>query len=84
MARARGESGTRCSRPALIRVAGTVQTLASVSISLQRAPSASPDRAAVRIANSNAWAAKPSPKVGTRPAALHASIGFFVGVQSAG
>ena len=48
----RGDSGTRCSRPAFIRSAGTVQT--SPSISSQCAPSTSPVRAAVRMANSKA------------------------------
>ncbi len=53
-------SGTRCSRAAFIRSAGTVQTLASTSISDHRAPRTSPPRAAVRIANSRARAAVPS------------------------
>src|SRR5712691_7645304 len=54
------ESGTRCSRPAFMRPAGTVQTLASRSISPHRAPKTSPVRAAVKIANSSARAAMPS------------------------
>jgi hypothetical protein len=41
-------SGTRCSRPAFIRLAGMVQTPASRSISLHCAPRTSPDRAAVK------------------------------------
>ena len=59
-ASARSLNGTRCSLPAFIRSAGTVQTLADRSISLQRAPMTSPVRAAVRMANSSARAAKPS------------------------
>ena len=57
IARAGADSGTRCSTPAFIRSAGMVQIPASRSISDQRAPSASPERAAVRIVNSSARAA---------------------------
>ena len=57
---ARSLSGTRCSRPAFIRRAGMVQTRASRSISLQRAPRTSPERVAVRMANSSARAATTS------------------------
>src|SRR4051812_33029381 len=53
-ATARSENGTRWTRPAFIRSAGTVQTRASRSISCHRAPSTSPERAATRIANSSA------------------------------
>ena len=59
IASARSLSGTRCSRAAFIRAAGTVQTLAIVSISGQKAPSVSPERAAVNIVNSRARAATP-------------------------
>ena len=52
IANARSLSGTRCSRLAFMRSGGSVQTFASRSICDHRAPSTSPDRAAVRIANS--------------------------------
>ena len=51
---ARALSGTRCSRFALVRVAGTVPTWAAVSISARSAPRTSPDLAAVNTRNSNA------------------------------
>ena len=57
MASARADSGTRCSRCAFMRAAGTVQVLSSKSISFQRAPITSPVRAAVRIKNSSPRAA---------------------------
>ena len=44
---ARRVRGTRCSRFALVRVAGTVHTWSSVSISAHSAPRTSPDLAAV-------------------------------------
>jgi hypothetical protein len=47
-------NGTRCSRPAFILLAGTVQILFFRSISDHRAPKTSPDRAAVRMQNSRA------------------------------
>ena len=50
------DSGTRCSRLAFILDAGMVQTLSAKSISLQRAPTTSPRRPAVRIRNSKARA----------------------------
>lgn len=46
--------GTRCSRLAFIRVAGTVHNRLVTLISFQRAPSTSPTRAAVRVKNSKA------------------------------
>ena len=52
IAAAAAESGTRCSRPAFIRAAGTTQTLSRRSTSSHRAPITSPVRAAVRIRNS--------------------------------
>jgi hypothetical protein len=52
-----GDNGTRCSRPAFMRSAGIVQTFEIKSISDHLAPSASPERAAVRIRNSKASAA---------------------------
>ena len=54
------DNGTRCSRPAFMRSAGTVQTFAAKSISPHFAPSASPVRATVRIVNSSARADMPS------------------------
>src|SRR5262249_46974202 len=54
MASVRADSGTRCSLPAFIRVAGSVQVLSSKSISPHRAPITSPVLAAVRMANSSA------------------------------
>ena len=54
----RAESGTRWSWPAFMRSPGMVQT-PSRSISDQRAPRTSPDRAAVRMANSSARALMP-------------------------
>jgi hypothetical protein len=57
MASARSDRGTRCSRAVLVRAGGTVQILPSKSISSQRAASASPDRAAVKMQNSRARAA---------------------------
>ena len=60
MATARVERGTRCWRPAFIRAAGTVQTSCRRSISSQRIPSSSPDRAAVRMQSSSATAANAS------------------------
>ncbi len=50
----RRDSGTRCSRFALVRMPGTVHTWSAVSISSYRAPRTSPDRAAVSTRNSNA------------------------------
>lgn len=50
-------SGTRCLRLAFMREAGIVQVLPLRSISSHVAPSTSPARAAVKIANSNARAA---------------------------
>src|SRR3546814_7664768 len=41
---ARDESGTRCSRPAFIRLGGMVQIFFSMSISSHVAPSNSPER----------------------------------------
>ena len=52
MARARPESGTRCSRLAFIRPAEITQVRASGSISSQAARRTSPERAAVRTRNS--------------------------------
>ena len=49
----RVESGTRCVRPDFMRSAGTVHTRRARSISSQVASRASPDRAAVRMMNSN-------------------------------
>jgi hypothetical protein len=81
-AAAGAERGTRCARPAFMRSAGTVPTLDSRSTSSHRAPSTSPDRVAVRIANSRARAAIPTwrrsaarklqspPRVGPRGVAL--------------
>ena len=51
---ARGESGTRCSRPAFIRSAGTVHVAASMSISVHVANRTSPARAAVSTKYSKA------------------------------
>ena len=51
---ARADNGTRCSRPAFVRKAGTVQVAASGSISSHRAPRTSPERHAVNTRNSNA------------------------------
>ena len=51
---ARSESGARCSLPAFIRSAGTVQSLARRSNPDHRAPIVSPVRAAVKIVNSSA------------------------------
>ncbi len=56
----RAQRGTRCSRPAFIRFAGTVQTLPVKSISSQSRPRISPERAAVKMQNSSASAAIPS------------------------
>ena len=56
-ASAAGESGTRCSAFAFIRLAGIVQTAALKSISRQAAPIVSPVRAAVSMVNSRARAA---------------------------
>jgi len=50
-ATASGPSGTRCSFPAFMRSPESVQVRLSTSISDQRAPRASPLRAAVRIRN---------------------------------
>jgi len=52
-------SGMRCSLPAFILPSGMVQTPAFRSISCQVAPRTSPDRAAVRMANSSALAPLP-------------------------
>ena len=60
IASARADSGTRCSLPAFMRSAGTVQVLSSRSNSVHRAPIVSPVLAAVRIVNSSARAAMPS------------------------
>ena len=60
MVNAAVDSGTLCSRPAFMRLAGTVHILFSKLISSQRAPSTSPVRAAVKIANSSARAATAS------------------------
>ena len=57
IASARGESGTLCSRRAFIRSAGIIHT--SLAISAQQALRTSPERAAVKIANSSAPAAMP-------------------------
>ena len=54
------ESGTRCSLPAFMRLAGIVQAFASRSISDQVAPRVSPDRAAVNIVKPKARADTPS------------------------
>ena len=59
IAKAGGDSGTRCSTAAFIRSAGTVQTPASRSISDQRAPNASPVRAAVSTVKAISFAATP-------------------------
>ncbi|MDR3440652.1 MAG: hypothetical protein P4L94_28925 [Telmatospirillum sp.] len=53
----RAGSGTQCSRPAFILLAGTVQILLLRSISPHVASVTSPPRAAVRIRNSSALAA---------------------------
>ena len=53
-------SGTRCSRPPFMRAAGTIHVLDAKSISGHLARRTSPDRAAVRIANSRARAPLPS------------------------
>ena len=50
---AREASGTRCSRLAFMRSAGTIQTRPSRSTSDQRASRASPDRLAVKVTNAN-------------------------------
>lgn len=60
MARAEGDSGTRCSRSAFIRSAGMIQTPAFLSISPQVAPLTSLDLDAQRMANSKARAPVPS------------------------
>src|SRR5262249_8995359 len=49
-----GDNGTECCLPSFMRSAGVVHT--APSISSQRAPRASPDPAAVRLANSTALA----------------------------
>jgi hypothetical protein len=54
------DRGTRCSRPAFIRSAGMVHAASSRLTSDQVAPRTSPDRVAVRIANSTARAASPT------------------------
>lgn len=54
------ESGTRYSFSALIRSFGIVQTLDPKSISCYLAPKNSPERHAVKIANSNAFGEIPS------------------------
>ena len=54
-----GDKGTRCPRPAFMRSAGTVQSRSAMLISSQRAPIASPVRAAVKMANSRARPAIP-------------------------
>ena len=54
------DSGTRCGWPAFMRGAAIVHMPASRSTSRQRAPITSPDRAAVRIANSSARSGTPS------------------------
>ena len=51
---ARRLSGTRCSRFAFIRVAGTVHTAPAVSISSHVSSRTSPDRTAVSTGNPNA------------------------------
>ena len=51
---ARSVSGTRCLRPAFMRLAGTVQIRASRSISRYAASRTSPGRAAVSVMNSKA------------------------------
>ena len=48
IASACGDNGTRCCRPDFMRGGGMVQTLASKSISAQRAPNTSPERPAVQ------------------------------------
>ena len=53
-ASAASDSGTRCSRPAFMRSAGTVHVADARSTSSHRACRASPDREAVSIKNSNA------------------------------
>lgn len=53
------DSGTRCSFFAFIRSAGIDQMPRFKSISLHRAPRASPERAAVKIANSKHRALTP-------------------------
>ena len=68
-ARTLAVSGTRCSLPAFIRAAGTIQIRCASSISVQRMPSTSPVRAAVRIASSSARALTASrPRRRTRKA----------------
>ena len=54
---ARSDRGTRCSRAALVRSAGTVQTFESKSNSFQPEANVSLDRVAVRTQNSSARAA---------------------------
>ena len=51
---ARPQSGTRCSRFAFIRSAGTVHTRPATSISSHVASPTSPERAAVSTSSSNA------------------------------
>ena len=71
ISRARGTSGTRCSRRHFMRSAGTLQTAAPTSISDQSAPRASPLLAAHKIRNSSEradmdWRSRSSrTKVGT-------------------
>ena len=54
------DSGTRCSRPVLVRAPGISHSAASRSISSHRAPSTSPVLVAVKITSSSARAARPS------------------------
>ena len=58
MANARPDNGTRCSRPAFMRAAGTVHTFCRCRFRTS-APQYFPDRAAVRMQNSRASAARP-------------------------
>ena len=75
------DSGTRCSFPAFMRSAGIVHTRASISISIHVAPRTSPDRAAVKIANSAARAAIPSRWLNSfmkTPTSCHGKAGGFL------
>ena len=65
-ATARSLNGTRCSTPAFIRLAGTVQVADSRSISPHVEPRASPDRAAVKIKNSRQSVVDDTPKARIR------------------
>ena len=69
------DSGTVCCLPPFIRSAGTVQVRACRSISPQRAPIASPVRAAVRIVSSSARAPVPACCRSVRHEARHLGIG---------